>query len=112
MDRPRLTLGNRLREARHAAHMSQGDLSARSGIPKPTLSRYENDHVSPSLTTLERLAGALEVTESSLLGEKPTPEEVFTSTLASYGVTFADVEEAEQMAAVVARTLSPSERAV
>ena len=55
------TFGTILREARLAAGFSQADLSERSGLPKPTLSRYENGHVLPSLLTLRRLADALSV---------------------------------------------------
>jgi transcriptional regulator with XRE-family HTH domain len=107
----RSTVGGRLREARLAAGMSQSALSGRSGIPKPTLSRYENDHVSPSLHTLGRLAGALEIPESSLLAEKATPEEAFMRVLCEHGITFSSVVEAELMAQVAAAALKRSARA-
>src|SRR6476659_571726 len=51
--------GNRLREARLSAGLSQSELEELSGIPKARLSRYENGHVEPSIQTLNRLARAL-----------------------------------------------------
>ena len=53
------TFGSRLRDARDKAQLSQSDLSRSSGIPKTMLSRYENDHILPSVTTLRKLSTAL-----------------------------------------------------
>jgi transcriptional regulator with XRE-family HTH domain len=99
------SLGERLREARLAAGMSQTDLSARSGLPKPTLSRYENDHVLPSLSTLRRLATALGVTETALLPGKRSLDTAFLDALHQHGVTFASAAEAERTAELVAEVL-------
>ncbi len=85
--------------------MSQTDLSARSGLPKPTLSRYENDHVLPSLATLRRLAAALDVTESSLLPGKRTLDAAFLDALHRHGVSFTNVADAEQAAVLVAELM-------
>ena len=62
--------GQRLREARVAAGLSQSELEDISGIPKARLSRYENGHVEPSIQTLARLSRALNVSEASLLGDQ------------------------------------------
>jgi transcriptional regulator with XRE-family HTH domain len=59
--------GPALRDARIERGMSQADLSARSGLPKPTISRYENGHVLPSIPTLVRLAAAMSLRPSALL---------------------------------------------
>jgi transcriptional regulator with XRE-family HTH domain len=99
------SLGFRLRTARLAAGMSQTDLSARSGIPKPTLSRYENDHVSPSIHTLHRLAGSLRVSEGALLGAPETPDEAFLEGLHELGVSFSSVADAQSAAAQIAPML-------
>ena len=107
--KPLESLGKRLREARVKAGMSQSDLSSKSGIPKPTLSRYENDHVSPSIATLSRLSEALNVGEGSLLGEKETPELAFLAALILHGVTFPTVAEAERVAAEVAAIVKASQ---
>lgn len=61
------TLGAKLRAARLNAGLSQADLEAASGIPKPRLSRYENDRVEPSIRTLLRLCSALDVWPGELL---------------------------------------------
>jgi transcriptional regulator with XRE-family HTH domain len=62
------TFGQRLRRARLDAGLSQADFSSRVGISKPTVSRYENDHVLPALTTLNRLAEGLGMTVGELVG--------------------------------------------
>lgn len=49
--------------------MSQAQLTRLSGVPKTMLSRYENDHILPSISTLQKLATALGVGEAVLLGE-------------------------------------------
>lgn len=88
--------GAHLRAARLAAGLSQGGLAARSGLPKPRLSRYENDHILPSLPTLVRLAGALGTTRADLLGERSTVNggAMLEDALREIGVTIADAEEA------------------
>jgi transcriptional regulator with XRE-family HTH domain len=50
--------GQLLAEARRAAGLSQDDLATRAGTSRPTLSSYENDHRSPSLTTAGRILAA------------------------------------------------------
>ena len=61
------TLGGQLRAARRGAGLSQGDLELLTGIPKARLSRYENNHVVPSLETFVRLCRALGVPPGELL---------------------------------------------
>src|SRR3712207_8805305 len=75
------TFGQRLRETRIRAGMSQSDLEDVSGIPKARLSRYENGHVAPSIQTLERLSRALNVSEASLLGDQRAVLEQFFAVL-------------------------------
>ena len=45
-------MGHQIREARIAAGMSQADVERKSGIPKARLSRYENNHIMPTIETL------------------------------------------------------------
>jgi len=78
--------GNRLRETRLAAGLSQSELEEISGIPKARLSRYENGHVEPSIQTLARLARALNVSEASLLGDQRAVMEDFFRVLEERGV--------------------------
>lgn len=49
---------NVLEQARHAAHLSQGDLARRAGTSRPTLSAYERGRTSPTLTTASRILAA------------------------------------------------------
>jgi transcriptional regulator with XRE-family HTH domain len=95
------TFGVRLREARLAAQLSQSDLSERSGLPKPTLSRYENGHVLPSLATLRKLADALGVGESELLPGSKSPNEIFLEALHAAGIEINTGSEAMELAELV-----------
>ncbi len=96
------TFGQRLRETRIRAGLSQSDLEEVSGIPKARLSRYENGHVAPSIQTLERLAKALGVSEASLLGDERAPLEAFFQALNERGIRIASVEQASKLANAVA----------
>ncbi len=96
------TFGQRLRETRVRAGLSQSDLEELSGIPKARLSRYENGHVAPSIQTLERLAGALGVSEASLLGDERAIVEEFFRVLSERGVKIESNEQAAALATAVA----------
>lgn len=65
-----MSIGTLIRRARLAAGMSQNDVEDASGIPKARLSRYENDHVVPTIGTLEALADAIGVAPKRLVGWK------------------------------------------
>ena len=90
--------GQRLREARIKAGLSQSDLEEISGIPKARLSRYENGHVAPSIQTLERLATALGVSEASLLGDERAVLESFFAQLTERGIEIEGPEQARRLA--------------
>jgi transcriptional regulator with XRE-family HTH domain len=96
------TFGQRLRETRIGAGLSQSDLEDISGIPKARLSRYENGHVAPSIQTLERLARALNVSEASLLGDQRAILEEFFRVLAERGVRVVSPEQGRALANAVA----------
>ncbi len=53
--------GMRLRLLREQKGLSQAAIEAKTGLMRCYLSRIENGHTVPSLETLERIAGALEV---------------------------------------------------
>jgi transcriptional regulator with XRE-family HTH domain len=103
-------LGRRLREARFAAGLSQLELGEVSGIPKSRLSRYENDHVDPSLRTLRRLARALNVSEAALLGDGRDVVQEFHLRLLERGVSITSRAEARELANQLADSLSPTGR--
>jgi len=56
-----MLIGSRLRQLREQRHMSQGDIENRTGLLRCYISRVENGHTVPSLETLERFAGVLDV---------------------------------------------------
>ena len=94
--------GNRLREARVEAGLSQSELEELSGIPKARLSRYENGHVEPSIQTLARLARALNVSEASLLGDHRAILEGFFGVLSERGVRIESTDQGARLANAVA----------
>ena len=54
-------IGERIREMREWRQLSQGDIEEKTGLLRCYISRVENGHTVPSLETLERFAGALDV---------------------------------------------------
>ncbi len=56
-----MLIGQRIRELREKQGLSQADIERRSGLLRGYISRIEHGHTVPSLETLERFAGALEV---------------------------------------------------
>jgi transcriptional regulator with XRE-family HTH domain len=56
-----MVIGTRLRSLREQKGMSQGDVEKATGLLRCYISRIENGHSIPSLETLERFAGALNV---------------------------------------------------
>ena len=97
--------GQRLREARVAAGLSQSELEDISGIPKARLSRYENGHVEPSIQTLARLSRALNVSEASLLGDQRATLEDFFQILYDRGVRITSAQQGAAVANAIADLL-------
>jgi transcriptional regulator with XRE-family HTH domain len=94
--------GQRLRESRVAAGLSQSELEDISGIPKARLSRYENGHVEPSIQTLARLSRALNVSEASLLGDQRATLEDFFQILYDRGVRITSAQQGAAVANAIA----------
>ena len=62
------TIGQRVREARQRAALSQADLAERAGLQEVTISRIENERYGPPRpSTIRKLADALRVTPAWLL---------------------------------------------
>jgi transcriptional regulator with XRE-family HTH domain len=75
-------IGERIRELREQKHLSQGDIEERTGLLRCYISRVENGHTVPSLETLERFAGALDVPLYKLFHyDEGSPAEYVTSDL-------------------------------
>ena len=101
--------GAQLRKARRAGGLSQADLSELCAIPKSRLSRYENGHILPSITTLQRLAEGLGVTEGDLLGTKSSVQYTFFQTLHQRNVRIRSHREAVRMAHTLADAVAPAD---
>jgi transcriptional regulator with XRE-family HTH domain len=59
-------IGTQIRELRRQFHLSVADLASAASISAGMLSKIENGQISPSLSTLQALAGALNVPITSL----------------------------------------------
>jgi len=69
-----MVIWNRLKELRESKNFSQGDIEKRTGLLRCYISRVENGHTVPAVSTLEKMARALEVPMYRLFhdGEAPT----------------------------------------
>lgn len=63
-----VTPGQRIRELRNSRGLSQADLARTIYMDPATLSRIETGRVSPTIASYSRIAGALGVPLSQLLG--------------------------------------------
>ncbi|MEX3010002.1 helix-turn-helix domain-containing protein [Hoeflea sp. TYP-13] len=79
-------VGKALRALREANNLTARDLSSRANVSAAMISRIENGQVSPSLSTLESLAQALEVPIVSLLRETGTATADITHVKAGQGL--------------------------
>lgn len=76
--RGHLNLANSIRSLRLRNGLSQRQLALRMSVPRTYVSKIENEKATPTLSSLERLAKALEVTVPELLsgGERDRQEEI------------------------------------
>src|SRR5690242_4702670 len=76
--RGHLNLAASIRSLRLRNGLSQRQLATRMSVPRTYVSKIENEKATPTLSSLERLARALEVTVPDLLsgGERTRQEEV------------------------------------
>jgi transcriptional regulator with XRE-family HTH domain len=76
--RGHLKLAQSIRSLRLRNGLSQRQLALRMSVPRTYVSKIENEKATPTLSSLERLARALEVTVPDLLsgGERNRQEEV------------------------------------
>jgi transcriptional regulator with XRE-family HTH domain len=76
--RGHLNLAASIRAMRLRNGLSQRQLAGRMSVPRTYVSKIENEKATPTLSSLERLARALEVTVPDLLsgGERNRQEEI------------------------------------
>jgi transcriptional regulator with XRE-family HTH domain len=81
-------IGGTIRDFRLQKGMSQGDIEKRTGLLRCYLSRVENGHTVPSLETLQKIAGALELQLSEFFAEDPISREVSSLHLSEEEIRF------------------------
>jgi transcriptional regulator with XRE-family HTH domain len=62
-------IGERLRDLRFRAGLTQEELAQKAGTTQTTVARIERDAVQPEVTTIRKLAAALGKTPGDLLGD-------------------------------------------
>ena len=62
-----MTIGEAIRNARHAKGLTQNELAGRLGVTQALVGHYERGLRKPKLETLNRIASALEVSAWDLL---------------------------------------------
>jgi transcriptional regulator with XRE-family HTH domain len=67
---PLMNIGETIRNFRLQKGMSQGDIEKRTGLLRCYLSRVENGHTIPSLDTLAKIAGALDINLAQFFDER------------------------------------------
>jgi len=81
-------IGTTIRDFRLQKGMSQGDIEKKTGLLRCYLSRVENGHTVPSLETLQKIAGALELQLSEFFAEDPVTREVSSLNLSEEEIRF------------------------
>jgi transcriptional regulator with XRE-family HTH domain len=81
-------IGTTIRDFRLQKGMSQGDIEKRTGLLRCYLSRVENGHTVPSLETLQKIAGALDLQLSQFFAEDPVSREVSSLHLSEEEIRF------------------------
>lgn len=72
-----MTVGERIKEARKKANMTQNELAQKMGIPFQSISQWERDLRKPKYETLARIATALGCNISDLTGALFTEGDTF-----------------------------------
>ncbi|MEO7029594.1 MAG: helix-turn-helix transcriptional regulator [Acidobacteriaceae bacterium] len=70
-----------VRDLRHVRNLSQRQLACRMGVPRTYISKIENAKAMPTLSSLDRLARALQVDISALLRDAPRRHQNETAVL-------------------------------
>jgi transcriptional regulator with XRE-family HTH domain len=97
-----------IRDLRHRSGLSQRQLALRMGVPRTYVSKIENEKATPTLSSMARLAAALEVTVPDLLRDcGPSREdeiaELLTDPFVAELVEFTSKLNAMQLSSVLAQ---------
>ena len=83
-----MNIGSTIRGYRLQKSMSQGDVEKRTGLLRCYLSRVENGHTVPSLDTLQKIAGALDVPLSQFFAEEAIARDMHSLSLNEDDIRF------------------------
>ena len=81
-------IGSIIRDHRLQKGMSQGDIEKRTGLLRCYLSRVENGHTVPSLETLQKIAGALDIPMSQFFSDEPAQRDIASIALSPDEIRF------------------------
>jgi transcriptional regulator with XRE-family HTH domain len=62
-------IGDKLKRQRTRRALTQAQLAERAGVTTATVARIERDEIEPRMTTLRKLAQALEADPAELVGD-------------------------------------------
>src|ERR1700761_9091578 len=83
-----MNIGSTIRAYRLQKGMSQGDIEKRTGLLRCYLSRVENGHTVPSLETLQKIAGSMEIPLSQFFADDEVGREIGHLALTSEDIRF------------------------
>lgn len=84
-------IGVNVREIRLRSKITQRQLALRVGAVRTWISKVEGSKVVPSIASLDKLAKALGVTVTTLLGERVT-DDTFVSEIAKYAAQLSEIK--------------------
>lgn len=102
-----MRIGERLRRLREEKKLSQGDIENRSGLLRAYISRVEHGHVTPTIETLEKIAGALETPLYRLFYDGKEPPKIPKQPRrgeAEWGITGEDAKFLAKLRRLLAKT--------
>jgi len=83
-----MSIGSTIRTYRLQKGMSQGDIEKRTGLLRCYLSRVENGHTVPSLGTLQKIAGALDLQLAQFFSDETVSREMSPLRLSEEEIRF------------------------
>lgn len=83
-----MKIGTTIRAHRLQKGLSQGDIEKKTGLLRCYLSRVENGHTVPSLDTLSKIAGALDLPIAQFFSEESVGRQLNARTLSDDELRF------------------------
>ncbi len=83
-----MKIGETIRDFRLQRGLSQGDIEKRTGLLRCYLSRVENGHTIPSLDTLQKIAGSLDVPLAQFFADPAGPRDLPTQKISDDELRF------------------------